>query len=426
MCIRDSRNVQRIVVADGGTVQVLSLAFVYGREPGRTLLAELWLAWDEFTRIQQQVQGGELLSTALADLRARLLRDEPTQTVLESICSWASRLLGGDSACIMEFDDGGVLTITAVGEHAPTSMIGSQWQLNRAEFGEALAARQTTSYKVSPSELVESHTEYPSPPMLVEDLHLAMAPVLAVDRTLGALIVCRSGREFDSERELLELFASEVSAALTLTHLRADLARLAVVEDRERIARNLHDEVTQDLIGVRLQLVNLVRDVPDPGIRTRINEALDELDLATARLRDVIGGLELEASVEEFLATLRSIVSGKARNALLGWSVDVEGDVTRLDGDERIEILRVLNEAASNVARHAHANRLAVALTIDDHSASLVVADDGVGIQTDAPTKGNGLRNLSVRASQRHGEFSVRRRADGGTRVCWSIPLRSP
>ena len=210
------RNVQRIVVADGGTVQVLSLAFVYGREPGRTLLAELWLAWDEFTRIQQQVQGGELLSTALADLRARLLRDEPTQTVLESICSWASRLLGGDSACIMEFDDGGVLTITAVGEHAPTSMIGSQWQLNRAEFGEALAARQTTSYKVSPSELVESHTEYPSPPMLVEDLHLAMAPVLAVDRTLGALIVCRSGREFDSERELLELFASEVSAALTL------------------------------------------------------------------------------------------------------------------------------------------------------------------------------------------------------------------
>lgn len=418
------RRDKRYIRSDGAVIPLHAYAAVIDRLPQATLAITVFLDGSRVAEFQERRTGMDQLAEALAELRSSLLHEEPTQVVLELICSWARRILDANHAGLMEIVEPDLLRIRAVDDSAPNETIGLTWPVSHAQFGEALVSRLATRYQVSYEELVGLVDRYPDVSHPPKQLFLAMAPVLTADRTLGALIASRSRGPFDDEElALLELFASKVSEALTVAQLRTDLARLALIEDRERIARNLHDEIIQDLIGVRLGLVHLLQRTADDEACEELAKSLTQLDLVTTRVRDVVAGLEVGASIADFRDTLTSITSIKAQSAHIGWTMQIDGELERLADDERVEILRVLNEAVSNVVRHSDATQLGVALSVSPEALTLIVDDDGIGIDA-GHAVGMGLRNLNLRAVERGGTFEISESSEGGTNLCWSIPLR--
>ena len=420
------RREKHYVRQDGTVLLLQTYATVIGRPSRETLCITVFLDEGQVASVQGQFSGMARFAEALAELRSALLREEPTQFVLELICSWARQILDANHASLMEVVEPGMLRIRAVDGSAPDDVVGLTWPVSHAQFGEALDSRLATRYQVGQDELIGLADRFPGVGRPAQQLFLAMAPVLTADRTLGALTASRARAPFDDEElALLQLFASEVSEALTVAQLRTDLARLAVIEDRERIARNLHDEIIQDLIGVRLGLVHILQRTPDNGACDELADSLAQLDLLTTRVRDVVVGLEAGGGLADFRDTLESITSSKAQGAHIGWTFEIDGELERLADDERVEIVRVLNEAVSNVVRHSDATQVAVALAISCESAQLDIEDDGIGFDADAHAPGMGLRNLRVRAVERGGTFAISTSPDAGTHLRWSIPLRN-
>jgi signal transduction histidine kinase len=256
-------------------------------------------------------------------------------------------------------------------------------------------------------------------------LYIAVAPITGTGGQFGALTVRRARGPFDDEEmALLALFAGGVSDALSVARARDDLERLRVLEVRQQIARDLHDEVIQDLIGLRFAVDGLVRHAGDPAVARQLRTLGEELTVTTKRLRDVVAGLETVAP-QDFGDEVHALIGSRAVRHGIGWTVELKGSMDSFVDDERAEVLRVLNEALSNVVRHADATQVDVALGIDDTRIELRVDDDGVGPAVPSAPTGMGLRNMQERARARDGDFALRERTGGGTSLVWCIP-RSP
>lgn len=223
------------------------------------------------------------------------------------------------------------------------------------------------------------------------------------------------------ERELLISFADQAALALDRAQAVADRAELAVISDRERIARDLHDTVIQRLFATGLTLQAVSSGVSDPALTDRIGKAVDDLDQVVRDIRGTIfelrhlGGASLQAEV-------RGLVREYAR--VLGWhpTVRVDGPVdTAVPAAVREHLVPVLREALSNLSRHADATAAWVAVQVGDGELVLEVSDDGVG-----PTEGSshsGLRNARGRAAGLGGTSSLVRREGGGSLFSWRVPL---
>ncbi len=195
--------------------------------------------------------------------------------------------------------------------------------------------------------------------------------------------------------------------------------RLAVSEDRDRIARDLHDLVIQRIFATGMRLQAALND-PE-RLKERATGAIGELDETIVVLRESIFRL---TNPDEALST-------KVQNLLLHHDVSVHCDVD-LHIDDEIDglptslgehLVPTINEALSNVVRHARASTVAVRVGIESGAVlSIRVIDDGIGLDPDA-TPGFGLANLRERAAQFGGTMEVRQLADGGTDLEWTVPV---
>ena len=223
------------------------------------------------------------------------------------------------------------------------------------------------------------------------------------------------------ERELLISFADQAALALDRAQAVADRAELAVISDRERIARDLHDTVIQRLFATGLTLQALSSGVSDLALSARVGRAVDDLDQVVRDIRGTI--FELRHSGGESLqAQVRALVREYAR--FLGWAplVRIEGPVdTAVPTEVAEHFVPVLREALSNLSRHAEARAAWVRVSAEQGELVLEVADDGVG-----PTEGashSGLRNARGRATGLGGPSSLTRRDGGGSVFSWRVPL---
>ena len=225
-----------------------------------------------------------------------------------------------------------------------------------------------------------------------------------------------------AERAQIEAFAHQKNASVELGHARAEAARLALLDDRQRIARDLHDTVIQDLIATGMQLQSFARHEDDPG-RARTAAALvDQLDDAVRMLRTSVFRLNRPPQDAPLGAILPHLVSDAGRVMGHTPTLTVRGDLDRVPPKVADAVAAVLRECLSNVARHAGATKTSVRLLIDEDRLRLDVQDDGVGRSPDAPP-GNGLRNLADRASELGGWVDVGAVGPRGTRVRWQVPL---
>ncbi len=227
--------------------------------------------------------------------------------------------------------------------------------------------------------------------------------------------------------------------AVELAEARRDSERILVFEDRDRIARDLHDSVIQRLFATGMQLESVSRLVTEPEVEKRIHAVVDDLDVTIRDIRSTIYSLQTVQRDEPVGVRARIVGLADQLSSILGFSpvVRIDGPIDATIPDSMTEdVIAVVRESLSNIAKHASASKVEVTVDVGHDALTLVVRDDGVGIDSQAPTDGSeprrsGLANLTSRAQQHGGSCEVvqvigaEEEVGGGwsTVLTWSVPL---
>jgi signal transduction histidine kinase len=255
------------------------------------------------------------------------------------------------------------------------------------------------------------------------------APLGPRGNVLGSLSVSRrvGGEPFaPRDVEVLEQFATQASVVIEQGRVREDLHRLSLLEDQERIARDLHDTVIQRLFATGLSLQGATRLIREDEARGRVESAVDELDTVVRHIRTVIFDVETSRTSA---GALRRRVLDVAREAArpLGFQpqVSFDGPVeVEITGAVADDLLATLREALSNVARHANAHAAHIEVAAADDEVALTLRDDGDGVDDAKREGGNGLANMRTRAARHGGSCTLSDASEGGTVVEWRVPYR--
>jgi signal transduction histidine kinase len=257
------------------------------------------------------------------------------------------------------------------------------------------------------------------PTAVVPMLGAAGAPmVLAVGRPVGA------ARFTEKDVDLAADLAAQATIALELARGRSDRQALALMDERGRIARDLHDHVIQRLFGAGLSIQAVAGRIADPSAKGELAAQVDALDAAIAEIRTVIFALRerhvAAGSVRHRIVDAISELSpsfAEAPRLVFQGPLDL-----RTPADVADDVVAVVREGVSNVARHAQAREASVSVGITDEMLIVEILDDGVGVP-EAPTRRSGVGNLEHRAARWNGEFVLTGRDGGGTRLRWAVPL---
>ncbi len=223
--------------------------------------------------------------------------------------------------------------------------------------------------------------------------------------------------------EMVTTFAAQAGIGLELAEHRRDVQRLALFEDRDRIARDLHDLVIQRLFATGMSLQGATALMRDPeGVR-RVEQAVDALDETIRDIRSAIFSLQSRGQDEPLGVRGRILAVVEEMTAPLGFApaLRMAGPIdTQIPGHVADQLLAALREALANVAKHAEASRVDVAVEAGPDLV-LVVRDNGVGLAE--TTRRSGLANLADRAGELGGTLRTAAAAGGGTELEWRAPL---
>jgi signal transduction histidine kinase len=232
-----------------------------------------------------------------------------------------------------------------------------------------------------------------------------------------------------AEASFAAAFAAQAGIALELAASRAETERLLVYQDRDRIARDLHDLVIQRLYATGMSLQGTMPMISRPEVADRVSRAVDAMDETIREIRGAIFALQArdDEAQEDPRADIVQLV--EEMTAMLGFTPSLRlGPGLRTLDNERLseQALIVLREALSNMARHAAATRADVVMDIDAEGfLTVTVTDNGTGIP--AGTRRSGLRNLARRAEDQGGELRLSAAEPGaprpGTRLEWRVPV---
>ncbi|MFE5025419.1 GAF domain-containing protein [Streptomyces sp. NPDC056656] len=370
---------------------------------------------------ERWIDGSVAVTTAL-------LSGSDAEDALQVVAEQARHLSGSSAGIVLLPAEEGGMEIVAVSSDEPSQALGVIIPAESEIVTELLggAAVFVDDASTDPRILTDLAHEY-GPAM--------MLPLQSDGRVLGTLVTprARGARPFsDAERTLATQFASQAALALMMAEAQRDRERLAVYEDRDRIARDLHDLVIQRLFATGMMLESAQRRSVVPEVQVGVGRAVDELDVTIQEIRTAI--FALQQGPAEAPSGLRTRVLREINMAAvpLGFKPThhfagaVDTMVGELTGKNLIAALR---EALSNAFRHAEAARIDVVVdanvTLPDGQPGvrLTVADDGVGIPEGG--RRSGLRNLKRRADSLGGDswYGPGIGEDGGgTTVVWQAP----
>ncbi|WP_435859022.1 sensor histidine kinase [Streptomyces parvulus] len=253
-------------------------------------------------------------------------------------------------------------------------------------------------------------------------------PVGAGERLRGVVLLVRAASApgfTQEETGSLQVFAAQAAVAMELAERRRDAEQIALLEDRDRIARDLHDLAIQRLFATAMTLQSAGRFIQHDRAAERVQRAVGDLDETIKIIRSTIFGLRSREDDSTSSGLRARAVRAVAETApALGFApgIRMEGLLDSHVPKDTVEhLVAVLTESLTNVARHAHAGRADVVLETDGTWVRLTVSDDGVGI----PPGGHrsGLRNMAERARGLGGEMRLESPEEGGTRLVWRVPV---
>jgi signal transduction histidine kinase len=259
------------------------------------------------------------------------------------------------------------------------------------------------------------------------------APVTGRGRVFGNIYLTDKqwADEFDEEDErVLVVLASQAAIAVENARLYdeterrgRELQRLQVLEERERIGKELHDGVIQSLFAVGMNLQALATASGDPDVASRLEAVVEDVDHAIRDLRNYIFGLrpgiladrQLDQAIKELALEF------EARSGVVT-VLDIDVQAASVLASRAGDIVQLVREALSNVGRHGAAATCRVTLRRDDAILLLEIDDDGLGFDVDLTTWGMGLQNLKERVGSLGGTFEVRSKPGEGTTVRATFP----
>jgi signal transduction histidine kinase len=337
---------------------------------------------------------------------------------LQFIARRAREVSGAELVMVLLYDEENGRYTIEVADGADPAWAGLAGKIVQVD---KVAAAEFGQEKYRAMDNLRTAVEWPGP---VPDGPALAAPLAATGMLQGVLIVTQpADRPADDEDAvLLSTFAGQAALALERARAQEEREQLVVLEDRERIARDLHDVVIQRLFATGMQLQGAVTHAARPEAVKRINAAVDDLD---ATIRDIRRSIfELRAPTGPSLRTeLRAAAEAAAESLGFRPTLDTAGPVDSAIPDDIVpELLAVIREALSNVARHAHATTARVSVRVAGNEVVLLVEDDGIGIDTDRAR--GGIVNMGERAHDLGGAFEIGAGPDGtGTVVTWRAPL---
>ncbi|MET0460148.1 MAG: GAF domain-containing protein [Ilumatobacteraceae bacterium] len=227
------------------------------------------------------------------------------------------------------------------------------------------------------------------------------------------------------DEELVVGLAVAAGLAIENARLQEHAVTAGLLTERERIARDLHDDVIQRLFATGLSLQATAQGIADPVTAGRITGAVEEVNVSIRQIRSTIFELHRQRSTATSLRSDVLAVCDEASSAL-GFrpSCDIQGPIDSAVADRiGTQLLLCIREGLSNVARHAGASSVHVAVLVARDRLALDVVDDGTGYRLGAGRPSSGLDNLAARADALGGAFSIGPGPDGGTVMSWSVPL---
>ncbi|WP_433699062.1 sensor histidine kinase [Nocardiopsis sp. CA-288880] len=383
----------------------------------------------ENARLYEEARLRERWLEASTEITTRLLSGADTEEVLAHLAAQAREIGGADTAVVMLPDPrarGHLFAEIADGPIAQ-EILGTPVEIHDSACG---AVYETGEARTVPD------LRHANCPMLT---HRGYGPGLLVPlgtpgHTRGVLLL---GKLSDRPpftatiRRMLHSFSVQAGVALELAEARRDTERLVVLEERDRIAKDLHDVVIQRLFASAMTLMSTMRLIASPEVEERVRRTVDELDGTIREIRSTIFALQNPPSRRD--TSLRGRILRLAENTAhsLGChpGVSLDGPIDASVPDDVGEhLLAVLGEGLTNVARHAGATEVHVSVAVEEDPAAggaaaltLTVTDNGVGLPPEG--RRSGLRNLDQRARALGGGFTAERGETGGTVLVWRVPV---
>jgi signal transduction histidine kinase len=400
----------------------------------------------ENARLYERSRQRERWQQATAEIGSAVLGGATAEEVLEIVANRARTLTGADIALIaLPGPEGGIaVEIVALSSADHTHQTNSRWSVHQSRrSGEAPRIDHWLGHSVPADSMIqdafrEARTVRGETSVLAGDGlgtrtfgPTVCLPLLTPERVLGVLTLLWESEAPSVSTDavsMVQAFADQAAMSLVLAEAQREQERLAVYEDRDRIARDLHDLVIQRLFATGMSLQGTVRlgDLSEMA-QTRLNQAVDELDETIREIRQTI--FALHEPIEGPASGLRGRALREAAQAaaLLGFEPAIRfiGPVDSLIPPNMADhIVAAIREALTNAAKHAQAQHVDVVIELIDGNAVLVVTDDGVGVDQDGAGRRSGLANLSSRAQDLGGNCTLERvDVAGGSRLTWQAPL---
>ncbi len=378
----------------------------------------------ENARLHEEARLRERWLDALREIATFILSGAGSDEALELIARRARELVRADLSTIATPVSGRdeLMIQAAVGEHA-SELRGVTFPVEGSVSGEVIRFGRAAFL----SDASTDERAY-QPVVRLGEIGPAMFVPLSIrGRAFGTLLVAnlRGGSVFgDEELRLVEAFAAQAAVALEYDRAQRELQRLAVLEDRERIAKELHDGVIQSLFAVGMGLQGTAVLSKDPELEVRIENAVAELDRVIRDLRNYIFGLRPGILADRQLdQALRQLGQEFQEKSGVLTIMEIDGELASQLTPHAADVIQIVREALSNVGRHSDAATCRVTLRRNDDGAALEIDDDGKGFDQHHPTKGDGLTNLRNRAEALGGEATIESSPTQGTTVRIVVPV---
>jgi signal transduction histidine kinase len=375
-------------------------------------------------RLYEEARRQQRWLRASAQTTQRLLSGAEPQEVLALVTEQALEISGADLVVLALPAGGGrQLVIEHAAGQGAAEAVGIVLPVAGSVSGIVLDSGQ-------PLSVADFSSDERVAPVAREHLRLESAVVVPLGAPGNVRGILTAGRRpgalpmGPSVTEVLITFAAQAGIGLELAEHRRDAERFAVFEDRDRIARDLHDLVIQRLYATGMSLQSVSARLGESDNGRRVSSAVDALDETIKEIRSAIFSLHARPAVDEADLRARILAAVDEAAGAIGFTPSLRM-AGRLDdqvpADAAEHLLGALREALSNAARHARASKVEVTIQTGP-DLILVVRDNGAGISQGG--RRSGLANLAQRADLLGGTLRVGPAGGGGTELRWSVPLR--
>jgi signal transduction histidine kinase len=386
--------------------------------------------WDRRDELERTVR----VLRATTEIARALGGEVELDRVLELIVKRGRALVDASSVMIL-LEESDELVVAATAGEIGRASLGRRIPIASSLSSQALRSGRverladlSSSLRISPAELGVSASGGLVVPMTFRGTRLGV--LAAFDRTVG-------GPEFRGEdEELMRSFAASATVAVATARSVAE-ERLrhsleASEQERRRWARELHDETLQGLGALQVVLSSALRRGSPDGLAAAVRDAVDQLGVEIESLRSLITELRPAALDEIGLApAIESLVERTATAEALVAEIELEigsptGEGGRLAPDLESTVYRLVQEALTNVAKHARAQRVSVRVIQAGGAVEVIVEDDGIGFDAEASHGGFGLRGMRERATLAGGSLEMTSVPGGGTTIRVRLPVDEP